>query len=263
VSLVLRSIYLPTTLVSRVLNVILSHQPRVELERLLEWWSAYAAVEDLLVTYGGTEDEFNRLPDVSRVFVSDPQLRVDKVREKQSYAGVWRAASRWLAERGNESFSHVYFAEFDHLPLVSDLGVRLVERLEKDEADVLGHRLRRIDGTSNVHYLYHLEDPGFMNFWRRISVRSNKETVLGMLSTGSFWTRKAFMEVAAQEQEILVYLEIYLPTLAHHLGFRVRRFHDHGRCVFPGLVKGLSVDSARRHGCWTVHPIKTSPAPNR
>jgi len=263
VSLVLRSIHLPTTLVSRVLNVILSHQPRVELERLLEWWSAYAAVQDLLVTYGGTEDEFKRLPDVSRIFVSDPQLRVDKVREKQSYTGVWRAASRWLAERGNESFSHVYFAEFDHLPLVSDLGVKLVERLEKDEADVLGHRLRRIDGTSNVHYLYHLGDPRFMNFWRRISVRSNKETVLGMLSTGSFWTRKAFMEVAAQEQEILVYLEIYLPTLAHHLGFRVRRFHDHGRCVFPGLVKGLSVDSARQHGCWTVHPIKTCPAPNR
>jgi hypothetical protein len=260
VNLALRGTPILTILVSRVLNVILSHQPRVELERLLEWWSSYAATENLLVAYGGTEEEFKRLPDVSRVFVSDPQLRVNKTREKQSYAGVWRAAAQWLSERGDESFTHVYFAEFDHLPLVSDLAMKLIERLEEEQADVLGYGLRRIDGTSNVHYLYHLSDPRFMEFWRRISVRSDKQTVLGMLSTGSFWTRKAFTAVAAQNQEVCVYLEIYLPTLAHHLGFRVRRFRDQGRCVFPGLVKGLSVDTARQNGCWTVHPIKTSPS---
>jgi hypothetical protein len=244
---------------SRVLNVILSHQSAVELEPLLKWWSAYAALEDLLVTYGGTEAEFKRLPEVSRVFVSDPQLRVDKVRDKQSYAGVWQAAAEWLMARDNGSFTHVYFVEFDHLPLVSDLSVKLVERLEAEQADVLGHRLRRIDGTSNVHYLFHLSDPAFMDFWRRISVRANKETVLGMLSTGSLWTREAFLAVAAQKTDIAIYLEIYLPTIAHHLGFRVRRFLDQGQCVFPGLVKGLSVDEARRKGCWTVHPIKTCP----
>jgi hypothetical protein len=244
---------------SRVLNVILSHQHRVELERLLAWWSSCAPVENLLVAYGGTEGEFKKLPDVSRVFVSDPQLRVDKVREKQSYAGVWRAAAQWLAERPGESFTHVYFAEFDHLPVVPDLAVKLVERLEQEQADVMGHGLRRIDGTSNVHYLYHLSNPAFMKFWRRISVRSDKQTVLGMLATGSFWTRKAFMDVAAQKEEILAYLEIYLPTLAHHLGFRVREFRDQNKCVFPILVPGLSVERARQQGCWTVHPIKTTP----
>ena len=258
-NLVLPGTQLRITLVSRVLNVILSHQPRVDLERLLEWWSSCTAAENLLVSYGGTEEEFEKLPDVSRVFVSDPQLRVDKVREKQSYAGVWRAAAQWLAEKGNESFTHVYFAEFDHLPIVPDLAAKLVERMEEEQADTLGHHLRRIDGTSNVHYLYHLSDPGFMEFWRRISMRSNKQVVLGMLSTGSFWTRKAFMEVAVQQQEILVYLEIYLPTVAHHLGFRVRDFRDQSRCVFPVLVQGLSVDGARQKGCWTVHPIKKCP----
>ena len=244
---------------SRVLNVILSHQPRVELKRVVEWWSSCAPVENLLVAYGGTEEEFEKLGDVSRVFVADPRLRVNKARGKQSYAGVWRAAAQWLAERRDESFSHVYFAEFDHLPVVSDLAVRLEERLEQEQADVLGHGLHRIDGTSNVHCLYHLSDPEFTKFWRRISVRSDKQTVLRMLGTGSFWTRQAFMDVAAQKEEISVYLEVYLPTLAHHLGFRVRDFRDQNKCASPVPIPGLSVDRARQMGCWTVHPIKTSP----
>jgi len=245
---------------SRVLNLILSHQPRAELERLLAWWSSYAPVEDLLLAYGGMEEEFKKLPNVSRVFVADPRLRAgDMPREKHSYGGVWRAAAQWLAERRGESFTHVHFAEFDHLPVVSDLAAKLLERAEQEQADVLAHGLYRVDGTSNVHYLYHLSNPAFMKFWRRISVRSDKETVFKMLCTGSFWTCKAFMDTAAQEEEVLAYLEIYLPTLAHHLGFRVRDFRDQSQCVFALPRHWLSVESARQMGCWTVHPMKTIP----
>lgn len=241
---------------NRVLNLILSHQPAVELERVLECWSAYSSLENALVAYGGTEDEFRKLPNVARVFVVDPHLRTNKSRGKQSYTGVWRAAGQWLSERQGESFTHVYFAEFDHLPVVADLAVKLVERARQEQADVLGHGLNRIDGTSNVHYLYHLSDPAFLKFWGRVSVRCDKQTVLRMLGTGSFWSREAFMGVAAQEQEIPVYMEIYLPTLAHHLGFRVRDFRDQSRCVSPMPMEGMSVEKARQMGCWTVHPIK-------
>jgi hypothetical protein len=95
-------------------------------------------------------------------------------------------------------------AEFDHLPLVPDLGAKLLERLTHEQADVLGHGLRRVDGTSNVHYLYHLSDSEFLKFWRRISIRSDKQIVLHMLVTGSFWSRKAFLSAAIQRQEIPV-----------------------------------------------------------
>ena|SRR6266542_520280 len=246
-------------LVNRVLNVILSHQPGAELARLLEWWSCCVPIEDLLIAYGGTPEEFELLPDISRIFVSDPRLRVNKTRAKQSYGGVWRAVAQWLAGRHDHSFTHVYFAEFDHLPVVPDLAGRLVERLEQEQADILGHGLRRVDGTSNVHYLYHLSDPEFLKFWRRISVRPGKETVLHMLTTGSFWTRSAFMDVAAQREEISAYLELYLPTAAHHRGFRVRGFGEQTKCVSPVPVPTLSVEKARQAGCWTVHPMKIVP----
>ncbi len=244
---------------SRVLNVILTHQRSAEVERLLTWWSRYAPIENLLIAYGGTEEEFEKLPAVSRVFVADPQLRVNKSREKQSYIGAFRAAAEWLAGAENRAFTHVFFAEFDHLPLVDDLAAKLLERLDEQRADILGHRPRRIDGTSNVHYLHHVADPRFVEFWRRISVREDKETVLHMLSTGSFWSRDAFFSLAAQVQEVPVYLEIYLPTAAHHLGYRVKGFGDQSRCIFPAEVLGLSVETARQQGCWTVHPIKSCP----
>ena len=244
---------------NRILNVILSHQSEVELRKLLEWWSCCVPMEDLLVAYGGTREEFDSLPDVSRVFVSDPRLRDNKTRAKQSYGGVWRSVAQWLTKQQNGSFTHVYFAEFDHLPVVRNLGARLMERLDREQADVLGHGLRRVDGTSNVHYLYHLSDPEFLTFWRRISVRPDKETVLHMVATGSFWTRKAFIDVAARNEEISAYLEIYLPTLAHHLGFRIRDFQDQTKCVSTAVVPALSVRKAREAGCWTVHPVKTVP----
>jgi hypothetical protein len=245
--------------VNRVLNVILSHQSRLELGRLVEWWSHCAPIEDLLVAYGGTPEEFELLAGISSVFVSDPRLRLNKVRAKQSYCGVWRAVAEWLAEQQNDSFTHVHFAEFDHLPVFPDLAARLVDRLEQEQADVLGHGLRRVDGTGHIQYLHHLSDPEFLKFWRGISVRPDKETVFHMLITGSFWRRKAFMDVAAQKEEISAYLEIYLPTLAHHLGFRVRGFGDQTKCVSTMLIPALSVEKAREAGCWTVHPIKIVP----
>ena len=249
---------------SRVLNVILSHQPKSELERVLDWWSDYAAAEDTLVAYGGTESEFARLGQIPRVFVADANLRVrDQQREKQSWGGILRAAAQWLAQTGHESFTHVYLAEFDHLPIVKDLAARLTARADEERADVLAHHLHRVDGTSNLHYLYHLADPAFLGFWQRISVRSEKETVLKFVITGSFWTRDAFVKVAAQEEEISAYVEIYVPTLAHHLGYRMKGFREQDRCVSTMPIEGLSVEKARAQGCWTMHPVKTLSARSR
>jgi hypothetical protein len=258
-NLVLQATHRLIILMSRVLNLILSHQPKAELEGLLRWWSHYAPAENTLVAYGGTQEEFEKLSNVPRVFVTDPRLRRKHGREKQSWSGFLSTAADWLTNNEEHTFTHVYIAEFDHLPLVSDLGIRLVEHLQREQADVLGHGLRRVDGTSHVHYLHHLSDPEFSKFWQRISVRAEKQVVFHMIVTGSFWSRDAFMRVAAQPQDISAYVEIYLPTVAHHLGFRVRAFEGQNKCVFPGLVPGLSVDGARQNGCWTVHPIKTTP----
>jgi hypothetical protein len=194
---------------------------------------------------------------VPRFFVADPRLRgKDLQREKQSYGGIWRGAAAYLAEPSQQDVTHVYFAEYDHLPLVRDLSAKLLERMQRERADILAHHARQVDGSGNDFYLYHLSDPKFEPFWRQISVRADKRTVLQMHGSASFWTREAFLAVAAVPETISVYLELYLPTLAHHLGYRIRDLGEQNASVLHAPSKDMNVEVARQKGCWTIHPLK-------
>ena len=150
----------------------------------------------------------------------------------------------------------MHFAEYDHVPLVNDLNQRQQQRLEAEAADVLGFHLHRIDGTSSAHFLYHADNPAFPSYWNKITRRPDPRVVLSMFGTGNFWTREAFCTVAAMEEPFPIYMEIYLPTLAHHLGFRVRDISEQNKFVRALPNEIISIEEARKEGAWTLHPVK-------
>ena len=78
-----------------------------------------------------------------------------------------------------------------------------------------------------------------------------------MLGTGSFWTREAFDAVAAEKEPFPMYLEIFLPTLAHHLGYRVRALAGGGHWVRHLGDLRSRIGEARLAGAWTIHPVKS------
>jgi len=241
---------------SRVLNVVLSHQSPPEIALLAEWWGHVTAEDALLLVYGGPEADFPRIGVRNKIHVDSARLRTeDHPRERQSYTEVFAAVSEWMKGR---DFTHVYFAEFDHLPLVADLGDRLLARLAAEGADVLVHGVQRVDDTGWHHYLYHCKAPEFHRHWERISTRTDKRVVLSMLGTGSFWTRESFDAVAAEKEPFPIYLELYLPTLAHHLGFRVRplTLEEHPYVRNLGNFRG-KIREACLAGAWTIHPVKS------
>ena len=131
-----------------------------------------------------------------------------------------------------------------------------VARLEEERADALMFELARVDRTNQPHYLYHAALPGFADFWRGLSVRDDKAAVLSMFGSGSFWTRAAFDAVAAVEEPFPIYLEIWLPTVAHHLGYRLRDWREQGRFISSQGDFSDRLDEARRAGSWTIHPVK-------
>ena len=203
---------------SRVLNLLLTHQAPDAVARMLNWWRGHCPADDVLVVYNGAPETFAQIAHPQKVRVDDPRLSTrDHQRERQSYGAVWREASRWLAEHGGD-FTHVHFAEYDHLPLVEGFNALQLARLEAERADVLGFQLARVDGTNQPHYLYHLPQPGFLEHWARISVRREPGAVLSMFGSGSFWTRAAFDAVAGVVEPVPIYLEISIPSTAHHLG---------------------------------------------
>ncbi len=240
---------------SRVLNLLLTHQPPPAVARMLDWWRDCCPPSNVLVAFNGPDEGFAQITHPHKVRVIDPRLvTVQHSRERQSYTAIFREASRWLAGR---DFTHVHFAEYDQIPLVPDLNERQVARLEEERADVLAFELARVDGTNQPHYLYHKALPGFAEHWEAISVRPDRGAVLSFFGTGSFWTRAAFDAVAAREEPFPIFLELYLPTTAHHLGYRLRDWREQSRYISSLGNFIYAIDQARREGSWTVHPAKT------
>ena len=239
-----------------VLNLILSHQSPEAVARMIAYWERCVPRESILLAYGGTESGFESIAHTQKFFVDDPRLRTrDHQREFQSYTGLFQTAAKFLETPGHE-FQHVYFSEYDHLPLVDDLNERQIQRLRAEGADLLAFHVHRVDDTSNPHFLYHAANDKFMDYWAGITRRSEAEVVLTMFGTGSFWTREAFSAVSATKEPFPIYMEIYLPTLAHHLGFRVRDFGDQDRFIQVLKDETDNIDQARREGAWTLHPVK-------
>ena len=214
---------------NRVLNVLLTHQPVVQMERMLAWWRDCCPPENVLVVFNGAAETLARLDHPNKTRVSDPRLQtVLHCRERQSYTGVWQAVSRWLEGR---DYTHVHFAEYDQVPLVANLNERQAAYLEQEHADVLAFQLQRVDGTNQPVYLNHCALPGFFAHWESLSVRPDRRTVLSMFGSGSFWTRAAFDATAALAEPFPIYLELYLPTTAHHLGYRLRDWGAQNRHI--------------------------------
>jgi hypothetical protein len=240
---------------SRVLNLLLSHQDPAAICRMLQWWQQYTPLEQVLLAFNGPEPAFQAIAHPWKILVADERLRTQAhSRERQSYTSVLCETSAWLKGR---DFTHIHFAEYDHLPLVPDFNARQLARLEAERADVLAFQLARVDGTNQPHFLYHECVPGFLDYWASFSVRPEKAVVLSMFGSGTFWTRAAFDAVAARTEPFPMYLELYLPNTAHHLGYRLRDWGEQNQFVSSLGDFVSSIDEARRRGAWTLHPVKT------
>jgi hypothetical protein len=239
---------------ANVLNILLTHQMPDACQALIQRVSMIAQDENLLLVYGGSQDVFHEINYEPKLFIEDQRLRThDHQREMQSYTGIFRAGADWMKSR---PFEFIHFFEYDHLPLVPDLNVRHITRLQQQGADVLGYHLARIDGTSHPHFLQHAAYARFAQFLHKISCRDDRDVILSMFVTGSFWTREAFESVAVLDEPCPVYMEVYLPTIAHHLGFRLRDYGDQDRFVSHRDDRSQKIDGAQRQGAWTLHPVK-------
>src|SRR5271166_5009947 len=240
---------------SEVRTILLTHQEPECVDRMLCYWDRVTTRSKVFLAFGGSRQHFAGLSHPHRALIDSPRLKTrDHQREKQSYAPVFQAAWEWLK---SEDFRYLHFMEYDHIPLVEDLHVRMISFVEEEKCDLAGFHVARVDGSSDAHYLHHIADPSFLRFWEKISVRSDKHVVLTMFGSGSFWCKEAFEEIADLREEVRIYLELFQPTAAHHLGFRVRNFREQNRYVRNLGDYKDQLDSLRREGAWSVHPVKT------
>jgi hypothetical protein len=239
---------------AKIVTILLTHQSQQAVAKMLAYWRSRDEKQDFIIAYGGERAEWQN-QDSCIVRVDDPQLRTrDHPRERQSYQGVFQAVLPRIKELGA---THVHLAEFDEIPVVDDLNQRLLALMEKEKCDVLGHRLTRVDDTTQPHCMDHVKGPGFMRYWQSISLRREKNVVFSMLGCGSFWTSACFAAVAELQPPLRIYLELFLPTAAHHLGYRVRPIAEQDFFMAPEIPKSQKdLEMMKAQGAWRVHPVK-------
>ena len=239
-----------------ILWAILVHQSPECVGELLGYWKTLGySPENILLVHAGKKGDFEGIDVPNKVFVEDMGIRtVRHPLEKQSYHGVFREVASWL--RG-KNVSAVALVEYDHLPLVPDWGEKLCSLMQKTRADVLCHHLTRVDGTNASHYLYHRYDQRFAQLWKDVSRREERGLFLNGIMTGSFWKRAAFDAVAAHPEPFPVYLELYLPSLAHHLGYRVRGLEEQDQFVQVVPMENPFSDGWLKDGAWSLHQVKS------
>ena len=235
--------------------VVLDHRNAKEVEQLHRGWNG-AAGGNVLIAYGGAKSEFDRIALPHKILIDDPRLRTrDHQRECQSYTSIFRSTLGWMQQH-NRRANRILVVEYDHIPLQKDFMTRLVNAAQSRQADVLAHHVRRIDNTSDAALLWLAQQERLRRHIRPLSIRADDGVVVAFLGTGSLWTHAAFESVAGIEEPEPVYLELWLPTLAHHLGFRVVGMDEQDRWVQSGRDRSHEIEVARAAGAWSLHPVK-------
>lgn len=249
---------------SLILTVVITHLDHGRVQSQIAYLEALSPGSRFVVAYGGPREEFARLGVPHAVFVDDPSLRSASTKHQSYNAILRRVHETFIA--GDETFELVYFMEFDQLVLRGDFHEALTALSEKTGAGLMAKSASVRNDTNWPHTLAARDDEALNEFIAGISRREDSALRLGCLGTGMLFRRDAlaaFCSAAAEAPQ--AYLELFAPTLVHHLGFEVVDV-DQVSDIYsamrwrPGYAPQEAI-SAKRAGATFLHPYKGSLRP--
>jgi hypothetical protein len=239
------------------LTAVLTHLPARLVERQLGYLRRVAPGGRFVACHGGKSSDFDGLTSDDAIFVDDPSLRGPHFQKSlnDTLRGLYTAYVR-----DDPSVDHVYVIEYDHLILQPDFADKLAALAERTGAGLLAKWASPRNDTNWPHYLAARDDRALNAFVDRVSRREDRSLRLGCLGTGLFFRRDAFEAFCTAEDAPPAYVELFVPTAVHHLGYEV---------VDVDAVSDLYVDvrwvpeydldevrRAARAGRTFVHPFK-------
>jgi hypothetical protein len=242
----------------RTLTVVLTHLDAEQADERMGLLRAVAPDAPFVLCHGGGRSDFDRIAWGERFFVDDPTLR-GPAQHLQSLTQVFETAWReyFVDEAELEA---LYVIEYDHLILDATFEHRLRDLARDTEADMLGKTCVDATATNLPHYVRFRRDRRLLRHLAEVSVREDRERLFACLGNGIWLSRRALEAYVNVGGHPPCYCEIYVPTLLHHLGFRVvdvdahsdlyrhvRWQPDHAAADVLGLA---------REGSVFVHPAK-------
>jgi hypothetical protein len=201
-----------------ILTAVRTHLPAALVTAQLDYLRALAPGSRFVACHGGRRADFEDLPEGDALWIEDPTLRGHHF--DQSLNGTLRTLHEEIVEP-DPSIDFVYLIEFDHLILGPGFEKPLLALAERHDAGLLAKRAAPRNDTNWSHHLRYRDDPALARFFRGISRRDDPDVRFGSLGTAYFLRRDALAALAALEDPPPCYFELFVPTAAHHLGFRV------------------------------------------
>lgn len=240
-----------------MLTVLLTHLPSARVREQLGWLRELAPGSRFVAVHGGSRSDFDGLDPGEAVFVEDPTLRGPHF--DKSLNDTLRAVhERWV--RDDPEIDLVYLVEYDHLILRPDFEEALREVARRTGAGLVAKNATPRNDTNWSHFLKARDDRRLNDYIAHITTRDDPGVRWGCLGTGLLLTRAALAAFCALEDPPPYYVEMFVPTVVHHLGFDV---------VDMDAVSDLYADvrwlpeyttddvrAARRAGRHFVHPFK-------
>jgi hypothetical protein len=241
-----------------ILYVLLTHQPAPEVQAFLDDFERVLPGRRCVVCYGGTRDDFEGLghsPDA--FFVDDPALRR---RAGQSYTQVLELVYERVVAP-DPAYSCVHLMEYDHVVLSPRYEDELLAIMAGARVGLLAPSCADHTLVNWCHAIDLLDDHEFTKRLREISVRDQDDPSLwGGLGNGMTIGREALDEFCRRAGDLSRYMEVYVPTVIYHLGYRVlgapeaATLFDHVRFGPPyGREEATRL---ARHGAVALHPVK-------
>ncbi|MEA2170903.1 MAG: hypothetical protein QOF76_4203 [Solirubrobacteraceae bacterium] len=242
-----------------LLKLLVSHLDAVGVQASLEHLELVAP-GPVVVCHGGQRADFDALGDVPKLFLDDPGLRGPAATRQSYTTALVEAWRRWV--QADATIDAVLVLEFDHVPLAPAFQDELLGLLDASGADMLGKDCADYTATNWWHRIRYRDDEALMAHLAGLSVRDDPTRLYGCLGTGFILRREALAAFAGVEHLPGIYVELYVPTVIHHLGFRVDNvdrlaaLYDHVRWSPPYSLD--EVRALQRAGATVVHPFKAT-----
>ena len=245
------------------LHAVISHLGAEEVQESVGLLRSVSPDARVVLCHTGAREQFDRIALDDKLHVDDPTLR-GRARHLQSWTQTFERVWEEYFQN-DDSLDSLYLLEYDHLVLDPNFEARLRELAAATRADFLGKNCVDRTATNWEHYVRFRHDAALLEHLRRLSVREDPERLFGCLGDGMWLSRDALRAYVAVERHPPCYCETYVPTLLHHLGFRVVDVDAHSDLYrHVRWMPEFSAEEALRRageGAVFVHPVKDLAVP--
>jgi hypothetical protein len=240
-----------------VLTAVLTHLDDELVRGQVDYLRELAPESRFVACFGGPRAQFDRLTVEDVLFIDEPSLQGGHF-ERSNTGLLTTVYERRVRDVPEIEF--VYFIEFDHLILRSDFEQQLVALANRTGAGLLGKFASPRNDTNWPHFLRYRDDERVNRFLTSISRRDDVALRLGCLGSGMLLRREALAAFSSIDDPPEVYVEMFVPTVVHHLGFDVVDVDGHSDLYAAvswrpeyGVEEAVA---AKRAGRTFVHPFK-------